>query len=150
RSGGSAPRGDPRIHRHCRRAASRRAQGRDGADVVLFWLALSGGRSETEQGMKIAGVQMDVTLGDVSRNLERMGTFLRESVAQGAKLTVFPECAVSGYCFGSVAEALPYAQSIPGPATEFVRRACAELGCYAIFGMLEQDGGRVFNAAVLV
>lgn len=100
--------------------------------------------------MKIAGVQMDVTLGDVSRNLERMATFLKETVAQGAKLTVFPECAASGYCFGSVAEALPYAQPIPGPATEFMRRACAELGSYAIFGMLERDGERVFNAAVLV
>src|SRR5579871_6861266 len=100
--------------------------------------------------MKIAGVQMDVTLGDIPRNLERMGEFLKETVGKGAKLTVFPECAVSGYCFGSVAESLPYAQAIPGPATDFMRKACAELGCYAIFGMLERDGDRVFNAAVLV
>jgi predicted amidohydrolase len=100
--------------------------------------------------MKIAGVQMDVALGDVPRNLERMVEQLRTTSAAGAKLTVFPECAVSGYCFGSVAEAEPYAQSIPGPATEFLRKACAETASYAIFGLLEQDAGRIFNSAVLV
>jgi predicted amidohydrolase len=100
--------------------------------------------------MKIAGVQMDVALMDVDRNLERMIAKLREATANGAKLTVFPECALSGYCYGSLAEARPYAQTIPGPATEKMRAACAELGAYAIFGMLEPDGPRMYNAAALV
>lgn len=100
--------------------------------------------------MKIAGVQMDVTIADVDRNLARMVEKLRETAAAGARLTVFPECAVPGYCFSSLAEARPFAQPIPGPATERMRTACAELGCYAIFGMLELAGQKVFNAAVLV
>jgi predicted amidohydrolase len=89
--------------------------------------------------MKIAGVQMDVGLKDVAGNLQRIVSSLRETASRGAKLTVFPECAVPGYCFDSLAEARPYAQTIPGPATEHVRAACAELGCYAIFGMLELE-----------
>ncbi|MGQ0636499.1 MAG: carbon-nitrogen hydrolase family protein [Planctomycetaceae bacterium] len=124
--------------------------------------------------MKIAGVQMDVVLKDIPGNLERIVSSLRETASHGAKLTVYPECAVSGYCFESLDEARPFAQKIPGPATEQVRAACAELGCYAIFGMLELDdsavshssqilpgrgpsvgerqtpGARIFNAAVLV
>jgi len=99
--------------------------------------------------MKIAGVQMDVAMCDIERNLERMTGFLRTTTAAGARLTVFPECAVSGYCFGGLEEARPYAQSIPGPATERMSRACRELNCYAVFGMLEADGDRIFNAAVL-
>lgn len=100
--------------------------------------------------MKIAGVQMDVSIADTDSNVERMISRLREANAAGAKLTVFPECALSGYCFGSLDEARPFAQPIPGPATGSLRAACAELGCYAIFGMLELDGARIFNAAVLV
>jgi predicted amidohydrolase len=100
--------------------------------------------------VKIAGVQMDVSIAEADRNVERMISRLRETSAAGAKLTVFPECALTGYCFGSLEEARPFAQPISGPATESLRAACAELGCYAIFGMLELDGARVFNAAVLV
>jgi 5-aminopentanamidase len=100
--------------------------------------------------MKIAGVQMDVSLAEVDRNLDTMISRLRETRANGADLTVFPECAVTGYCFDSLQEARPYAQAIPGPATERMQRACADLGGYAVFGMLEADGARLFNAAVLV
>src|SRR5258708_17100208 len=99
--------------------------------------------------MKIAGVQMDVDIENVDHNLTVMIDRLRETTRAGALLTVFPECALCGYCFGSLEEARPFAQSIPGPATEKMREACAELGCYAIFGMLERDGVRLFNAAVL-
>jgi len=100
--------------------------------------------------MKIAGVQMDIAIADVDRNLSRMTERLRETTANGARLTVFPECAVSGYCFTSLDEARPATQTIPGSATERMRAACAELGGYAIFGMLELAGEKIFNAAVLV
>ncbi|MFN6107843.1 MAG: carbon-nitrogen hydrolase family protein [Planctomycetaceae bacterium] len=100
--------------------------------------------------MRIAGVQMDVVLQNPQRNLARIASGLAETTKQGAELTVFPECAVPGYCFSSLEEALPFAETIPGPATESVTKVCRELGAHALFGMLERDGSRVFNAAVLV
>ncbi|HEY2249398.1 MAG TPA: carbon-nitrogen hydrolase family protein [Planctomycetaceae bacterium] len=100
--------------------------------------------------MKIAGVQMNVAIESVDQNLTVMIDRLRETTGAGARLTVFPECALTGYCFSSLEEARPFAQTIPGPATETMRAACAELGCYAIFGMLERDGEKLYNAAVLV
>jgi predicted amidohydrolase len=100
--------------------------------------------------MKIAGVQMDVQLGNVAANLAGMLSRLRAAVAKGAELVVFPECALSGYCFESLDEARAHAQPLPGPATEQMQRACAELKCHAIFGLLEADGPRLFNAAALV
>lgn len=99
---------------------------------------------------RIAGVQMDVQIGDVPTNLSRICEKLRVTTAGGAVLTVFPECAVPGYCFGSLAEALPYAQTIPGPATDQLTKVCQELKSFVIVGMLERDGDRVFNAAVLI
>lgn len=100
--------------------------------------------------MKVAGVQMDITLMDVERNLARMAEKLREAVAQGAELVVFPESAVSGYCFKSIEEARPYAQTIPGEATRHFEQLCQELNCHCVVGMLELAGEQVFNVAVLI
>ena len=99
--------------------------------------------------MKIAGVQMDVTLGEPEANLDRMVDFLRRTSGSGARLTIFPECCVSGYCCDSMAEGQSLAEPVPGPATERIADACRENDCYAVFGMIEADGDRVFNAAVL-
>ncbi|MBI3294145.1 MAG: carbon-nitrogen hydrolase family protein [Deltaproteobacteria bacterium] len=100
--------------------------------------------------MKIAGVQMDVKIGENEANLLTMERHLRRTVAQGAQLTVFPECALSGYCFNSLEEARPVAEQIPGPATERLHAICQDLGCFTIFGLLEASGALVFNSAVLI
>ena len=100
--------------------------------------------------MKVAGVQMDVLLGQVETNLARMIEQLAETRRNGAELTVFPECAVTGYCFASIDEARPFAESIPGLATERMAAACAEQGGFAVFGMLESLGEQIFNAVALV
>lgn len=100
--------------------------------------------------MKIAGVQMDFQLADVAGNLERMIAKLREARAAGATFTIFPECAATGYCFSNLDEAQPFAQPIDGEATQRMARACSELGGHVVFGLLEADGPRVFNALALV
>jgi predicted amidohydrolase len=100
--------------------------------------------------MRIAAVQMDVKIGDVAENTRRMIDRLREARGHGAEFVVFPECALTGYCFDSRAEALPFAQPIPGPATAEFQEVCAELDCLATFGLLEAADGKLYNAAVLV
>lgn len=100
--------------------------------------------------MRVAGVQMDIALGRPCRNLDRICERIREAADAGATLVVFPECAVSGYCFDNLEEAMPFAQAIPGPATTRASEMCAESNCYALFGMLEAGPGRLFNSAVLV
>lgn len=100
--------------------------------------------------MKIAGVQWAPKLGEVDSNLRAIMDYHRQARAAGAELTVFPECALTGYCFHSREEALPFAQSIPGPATRQMQQACRELGGAVIFGMLEGHGNRLFNALAFV
>ena len=57
---------------------------------------------------------------------------------------------MTGYGFQSLAEARPYAQPLPGPATQQLAEVCAQYGSHVVFGLLEADGDRLYNAAVLV
>ncbi len=75
---------------------------------------------------------------------------LREAAALGARLAIFPECALTGYCFESKEEAWPHAESLPGPVSAVLARICKELGIFVIVGMLEADENRLFNACALV
>jgi predicted amidohydrolase len=100
---------------------------------------------------KIAGVQMDCAFADVPRNLDTVLRGMDEAARQGARLIVFPECALTGYCYRGLEEALPHAQPLPGPASEAVARECRRLGVWVVAGMLERgDGGEVYNACMLV
>lgn len=98
----------------------------------------------------VAAVQMDIELAAKARNLERMTDFARRAAAQGARLVVFPECAVTGYCFESRQEALELAEPLPGPATAVIAGVCRELGIHAVFGLVERGGERLYNAIALV
>jgi predicted amidohydrolase len=100
--------------------------------------------------IKIAGVQFDVKFAQADDNLKRMLDFVATTRAAGAHLTIFPECALTGYCFESADEARPLAEPIPGPATDAFSRACRRHGGYVVFGMLESAGAAIYNAALLV
>ena len=92
---------------------------------------------------------MNVDFADPATNLERMTARLAEAAANGARLVIFPECAVTGYCFEAREEAMACAQGIPGPAVDAVTDACRNANAFAIFGLLEKDDGHLFNACVL-
>jgi 5-aminopentanamidase len=63
---------------------------------------------------------------------------------------VFPECAVSGYCFESKAEAMYVAEPIPGPSTERLLDAARQHQKFLAFGMLERAGDDLYNSCVLL
>jgi predicted amidohydrolase len=98
----------------------------------------------------VAGVQFDCQFKQPDKNLETMRRYTRELAGQGAKLIVFPECALPGYCFASKADAVPFAEPLPGPSSQAMASLCKELGVFVIYGLLERDGERLFNAVALV
>jgi predicted amidohydrolase len=100
--------------------------------------------------MRIAAVQMDVRFAEPGQNLDRMVARLQIAAQDGAQLVAFPECSLTGYCFESLEEAMPYGESLPGRSSEEMAAVCRSLGVYAVFGMLERDGDRLFNVSVLV
>jgi len=99
---------------------------------------------------KIAAVQMDCKLADRETNLKAMKRLLVETTAQGANLTIFPECALAGYCFESKEEAWPHGESIPGPSTLELAGQCQRSGAWVVVGMLETSGDDLFNSCALI
>ncbi len=100
--------------------------------------------------VRVAAVQMEPRLGDVAGNLRSILDRFREATSAGARLVVFPECALSGYVFESLEEALEFAEPVPGPSIRAIAAACDGAGAFAVVGLLERDGDRLFNTAALV
>lgn len=80
-----------------------------------------------DQKVKIAGLQMNPKILDKERNLARCLDLVKVTAMEGARLVVFPECALTGYCFSSLEDSLPLAEQIPGPSTDRLIEACREL-----------------------
>ncbi len=100
---------------------------------------------------RVAGIQTDVQIGNAPANLERMLAWLSDPQLESVDLIVFPECVLSGYCFESIEEAWPHAETIPGPATSAIQSWCEANQKYVAFGMLEQgEEGKLYNSCVLV
>jgi predicted amidohydrolase len=100
--------------------------------------------------MKVAVAQTQPVLAENGRNLETCLALLEEAAAAGAKLLVLPECAIPGYMFDSLEEAMPHAEEPGGPTTDALAEACARLDVWTICGLLERDGELLRNAAVFV
>ncbi|MFC1989494.1 nitrilase-related carbon-nitrogen hydrolase [Chloroflexota bacterium] len=100
--------------------------------------------------VKIAAVQMEPRIMENKENLHKVLLNTRTAAQNSADLIVFPECALSGYVFTSREEAMPFMDTIPGPSTDELSACCKELGVHLIIGLLEIDGDRCFNTAVLV
>ena len=98
----------------------------------------------------VAGVQMDVSLGDASANLKKILAHMEAAATRNARLVVFPECAVSGYCHGSMEEALTAAEPVPGDVTDRLVGECRRLSIHVVVGMLEGVDGSIYNSAVLM
>lgn len=99
---------------------------------------------------RVAAVQMEPRIGAVAANLETIVSHLREAAGNGARLVVFPECALTGYGFEDREEARQYGEPWNGPSATAVGGECRRLGVWSIHGFLESDGERLFNACVLV
>jgi predicted amidohydrolase len=100
--------------------------------------------------IRVAAVQMNPELGEVAANRELILVRLREATSAGARLVVFPECALTGYGFSSKMEAMDEAEPIPGPSLLPLSLVCARYHAFAVVGLLERDGDRLFNACALV
>jgi predicted amidohydrolase len=107
-------------------------------------------RADLAKSVRVAVAQTAPELGANARNLERLLDRLQEVASKGARLVVFPECALSGYMVDRVEELRCLAEPIPGPSTSRIAEACARQRVYAVVGLLEQGIDAFYNSAVLV
>jgi len=100
--------------------------------------------------IRVAGVQTDPVLADVTGNLARCLDLLSTAAGAGAQLVVFPEAALTGYVFQSLEEAVPVTEPIPGPSTDALADACRRLDAHVVIGLLERDRDNYYNASALI
>lgn len=98
---------------------------------------------------RIRGIQAAPELGDVEGNAARVVAELEDASRAGTDLVVFPEAMLSGYVFDRRDEALAAAVTTGHPAMRRIAEACRDVGVWTLFGGLERDGDRLFNAAYL-
>ncbi len=105
---------------------------------------------QTQPTYRVAAVQMEPKLGQLDANLARILDGTRAGNGRwSGQLVVFPECALSGYGFSTREEGLAHAVSIDSEPVRQVIASCERHRCFCVFGLLERDGPRLFNACVL-
>ena len=98
----------------------------------------------------IACAQIDCVLGDPKANREKIIATIQAAAEREAQLVVFPECALTGYAYNSLDEAIPFAEKVDGPSAEAIAEACRQTKLHAIVGFIEADRNKFYNAAMVV
>lgn len=100
--------------------------------------------------MKVALVVNRVT-ADPSANMTSIVESAHKSANAGANLIVYPEAAITGLINDDdPAHDLPLGQPIPGPATDILSKITQERSVYIAIGILEREGNRLYDTAVLL
>ena len=102
--------------------------------------------------LKLTIAQLNLTVGDVAGNVERMSAAARQAASEGAELVVFPELAVSGYYPGDLLDEPAFMRQVEA-GLETLREASRTLPELAwVFGTpLRRDGpGKKLENGLLV
>lgn len=99
---------------------------------------------------RIAAIQFNPRLGAVVENRARSNALLVEAAAGGANIAILPECCVTGYVFGSVAELGPLAEPRGGATIDAWMGLSVAHGMVVVGGFVESSGGKLFDTAVVI
>ncbi len=97
----------------------------------------------------VCGVQMDVVFADVAANLKKIAHFATLAQQANARLVVFPECALTGYCFDNAAEAATAAVSIDSAAVTTLANLSGELSLVLCVGTVWRDSENRLRNTIL-
>jgi predicted amidohydrolase len=122
--------------------------------LVTFGLAITISRpmslnaegSNTATTLKVAVVQLRSSR-DLSDNLTRITNSIHECARQGARVVVFPECALSGYFEDAVTNLSAEQLTV---AAGQMAQACRQAGVYGVLGTAWRDGEKLFDSALII
>lgn len=100
--------------------------------------------------VRLAAVQMDIILGDTPGNLARCRVAAQTAAQEGCTLAVFPECALTAYCFDSLEEARQAALYRDGVELEALCRVVRETKVHLVVGYLERTPVGVANSVSIL
>jgi beta-ureidopropionase len=89
---------------------------------------------------------------DRAQNIQRGADLVRQAGREGAQIICLPELATSIYpAYVEDPAYREWAEPVPGPATEAIAAAAAEVGAYVVYPLYERtEEGRLFNTAVFI
>jgi predicted amidohydrolase len=116
--------------------------------VIFFSLTLISAAQvkNKHKTLVIASVQMRSS-DNIQENVPRIAEFIMKCAADGARVVVFPECALSGYYEKAIVNLTEYQIR---EAEKQVATACSEAGVYAIVGLPWRQNGKLFNSASVI
>lgn len=107
--------------------------------------------------MLLACAQYAIRDGDPDTNLERSVARIHAAAHAGADLVILPELANSGCGLRSREQALTLAEEVAdptekrcGPTVRAWWEAAGEVGIFVVGGLLEREGGSLYNSAAVV
>lgn len=103
---------------------------------------------EEMPSFKLAVAQMRVVGGALDVNLEHAGEMIEEAAEHGAQVVLLPEAMDLGWTDPS---ALTMAEPVPGgKSAQLLSSMAKKHQIYICSGLIEKDGEKVYNSAVLV
>lgn len=111
--------------------------------------------SGTKSHISVAGIVLKWVRGDKEQNFQRAEPMIREAAAHGAELIITTECFLDGYAIADKSIPLEVYRELgePIPDGRYFQRLSAltkELKIHLIAGMVEADGEKRYNTAVLI
>jgi predicted amidohydrolase len=104
--------------------------------------------AQEKSTLKLAMAQMLVEGGQKQNNLNRAVERIEEAAKNSADIVLLPEAMDLGWTHSA---AKTEAEPIPGGSTfEILAKAAKKNNIYVCAGIIEKDGDRTFNAAVLI
>jgi NAD+ synthase (glutamine-hydrolysing) len=98
-------------------------------------------------GLRIAVVQMNATVGDLSGNRDKILTGLKQAVASGCHVITFPELSITGYPPEDLVLRRQFIQDQLKILKEIVSQTQEII---AVIGFVDADERRLYNAAAVV
>lgn len=99
----------------------------------------------------VAAVQFDSHIFEAAYNMERIEELLEKAVQEHrAELVVFPEAAITGYCFKSKAEAHLAAIEREGEELVHLRELANKLDVSIVVGAVELDQDQIYNTVFFI
>ena len=104
--------------------------------------------------IRIAAAQFEARDADKDYNFRRIEALASRAVSEGARIVSFHECCITGYTFlqelaredlAALAEMVP-----EGPSTRRLIGLSQKLDAAILAGLIESEGGRLFNTYVAV
>ena len=104
--------------------------------------------------IRIGAAQFEARDGDKEYNLGVIERLAAKAASTGAELVSFHECSISGYTFQETltrAEMEALSECVPGgPSTNRLVEIARRLGTALAAGLVERDGGLLYNCYVVV